>query len=56
MTYDLHGQWDYDNIWTQPSCNGGNCLRSHINMTETINSLSMVTKAGAPSHKGCRCL
>jgi GH18 family chitinase len=30
MTYDLHGQWDYDNKWTDPGCpTRGNCLRSH---------------------------
>ncbi|KAH7159572.1 hypothetical protein B0J13DRAFT_592197 [Dactylonectria estremocensis] len=51
MTYDLHGQWDYDNEWASPGCAKGNCLRSHINMTETINSLAMITKAGVPSSK-----
>jgi chitinase len=50
MTYDLHGQWDYDNIWSNPGCPTGNCLRSHINITETENALSMVTKAGAPAN------
>lgn len=29
----------------------GNCLRSHVNKTETHNSLAMVTKAGVPSYK-----
>ncbi|KAK4178365.1 hypothetical protein QBC36DRAFT_182744 [Triangularia setosa] len=51
MTYDLHGQWDYNSPWSSPGCPAGNCLRSHINMTETINALSMVTKAGVPSTK-----
>ncbi|KAL5347107.1 hypothetical protein ACLOAV_008250 [Pseudogymnoascus australis] len=51
MTYDLHGQWDYDNKWSNPGCPGGNCLRSHINMTETTNALSLITKAGAASNK-----
>lgn len=51
MTYDLHGQWDYNNKWAQPGCGGVSCLRSHVNMTETINSLAMITKAGVPSHK-----
>ncbi|KAJ6783597.1 hypothetical protein PWT90_10948 [Aphanocladium album] len=51
MTYDLHGQWDYGNKWSSPGCPGSNCLRSHVNMTETINALSMITKAGAPSNK-----
>ncbi|KAK8146893.1 hypothetical protein G3M48_002468 [Beauveria asiatica] len=51
MTYDLHGQWDYGNKWTSPGCPTGNCLRSHVNVTETIDALSMITKAGAPSGK-----
>ncbi|KAH7116609.1 putative glycosyl hydrolase, family 18 [Dactylonectria estremocensis] len=51
MTYDLHGQWDYDNKWTSPGCPTGNCLRSHVNITETKDSLSMITKAGVPSNK-----
>jgi GH18 family chitinase len=51
MTYDLHGQWDYGNKWTSPGCETGDCLRSHINETETKDALSMITKAGAPSNK-----
>ncbi|KAJ3474610.1 hypothetical protein NLG97_g9764 [Lecanicillium saksenae] len=51
MTYDLHGQWDFKNKWSDPGCSDGNCLRSHINMTETMNALSMITKAGVPSNK-----
>lgn len=51
MTYDLHGQWDAGNQWSSPGCPSGNCLRSHINRTETLNSLSMITKAGVPSNK-----
>ncbi|KAH8673384.1 glycoside hydrolase family 18 protein [Xylariales sp. PMI_506] len=51
MTYDLHGQWDYNNKWSDPGCPGGNCLRSGVNLTETINSLVMITKAGVPSNK-----
>ncbi|CAK1362346.1 unnamed protein product [Cercospora beticola] len=51
MTYDLHGQWDYGNKWTSPGCPNGNCLRSHINQTETETALSMVTKAGVPANK-----
>jgi len=51
MTYDLHGQWDYSNKWSSPGCETGNCLRSHVNETETKDSLSMITKAGAPSNK-----
>lgn len=50
MTYDLHGQWDYGNDYSDPGCSGGNCLRSHVNLTETINALSMITKAGVPSN------
>ncbi|KAL4783388.1 hypothetical protein BJX76DRAFT_358029 [Aspergillus varians] len=30
---------------------GGSCLRSHVNYTETTNSLSMITKAGVPNSK-----
>ncbi|KAL9473494.1 hypothetical protein ACSS6W_007874 [Trichoderma asperelloides] len=51
MTYDLHGQWDVDNKWAIPSCEGGNCLRSHVNKTETYNALAMLTKAGVKSTK-----
>lgn len=51
MTYDLHGQWDYNNKWTSPGCPTGNCLRSHVNVTETKDALSMITKAGVPSNK-----
>nr|XP_036590015.1 glycoside hydrolase family 18 protein [Colletotrichum truncatum]KAF6802020.1 glycoside hydrolase family 18 protein [Colletotrichum truncatum] len=51
MTYDLHGQWDYDNKWASPGCPEGNCLRSHVNLTETMLSLAIVTKAGVPAHK-----
>lgn len=28
MTYDLHGQWDYNNTFSNPGCPDGNCLRS----------------------------
>ncbi|KAL3475669.1 glycoside hydrolase superfamily [Aspergillus californicus] len=48
MTYDLHGQWDYDNPLAQDWCEKGNCLRSHVNLTETRYSLAMITKAGVP--------
>lgn len=51
MTYDLHGQWDSGNGYSQDGCATGNCLRSHVNLTETMNSLSMITKAGVPSGK-----
>ena len=51
ITYDLHGQWDYDNKWTSSGFPSGNCLKSHINDTETNLALSMITKAGVPSNK-----
>ncbi|KAM0335266.1 hypothetical protein ACHAQA_000310 [Verticillium albo-atrum] len=51
MTYDLHGQWDHGNKWSSPGCEGGNCLRSHVNLTETMSSLAMITKAGVSSTK-----
>ena len=51
MTYDLHGQWDYDNNYSQDGCPAGNCLRSHVNITETNFALAMITKAGVPANK-----
>ncbi|KAF2742939.1 carbohydrate-binding module family 24 protein [Sporormia fimetaria CBS 119925] len=51
MTYDLHGQWDYGNPHSFDQCDSGKCLRSHVNLTETINALSMITKAGVPNKK-----
>jgi hypothetical protein len=51
MTYDLHGQWDVGREWSMEGCPAGNCLRSHINSTLTMNSMIMMTKAGVPSHK-----
>lgn len=51
MTYDLHGQWDYGSKWSTEGCPEGNCLRSHINLTETVNALAMITKAGVPAKK-----
>ncbi|KAM3578172.1 hypothetical protein VKS41_009402 [Umbelopsis sp. WA50703] len=45
MTYDLHGQWDYNINSTGPY------LLSHLNWTETVQSLTMITKAGVPSNK-----
>jgi chitinase len=51
MTYDLHGQWDYGNTWSQEGCADGNCLRSHVNLTETMYTLAMITKAGVPTYK-----
>jgi GH18 family chitinase len=51
MTYDLHGQWDYDNTWVNPGCPNGNCLLSHVNLTETEYALARITKAGVPANK-----
>ncbi|KAL7923815.1 hypothetical protein ACQKWADRAFT_325558 [Trichoderma austrokoningii] len=51
MTYDLHGQWDVDNKWAIPGCQGGNCLRSHVNKTETYNAMVMITKSGVEARK-----
>ncbi|KAK1756786.1 hypothetical protein QBC47DRAFT_443416 [Echria macrotheca] len=51
MTYDLHGQWDVGNKYAVEGCEAGNCLRSHVNKTETMYSLAMVTKAGVPANK-----
>ncbi|ERS97228.1 hypothetical protein HMPREF1624_06559 [Sporothrix schenckii ATCC 58251] len=51
MTYDLHGQWDSGNSYSQDDCPTGTCLRSHVNLTETLTSLSMITKAGVPANK-----
>ncbi|KAL7819905.1 glycoside hydrolase family 18 protein [Trichoderma gracile] len=45
MTYDLHGQWDFNSRWASDGCPKGSCLRSHVNMTETL-ALAMITKAG----------
>jgi GH18 family chitinase len=43
MTYDLHGQWDAGNQYAQEGCADGNCLRSHVNLTETRSALAMVS-------------
>ncbi|KAK5995559.1 Killer toxin subunits alpha/beta [Cladobotryum mycophilum] len=51
MTYDLHGQWDYGSKWAMDGCPAGNCLRSHVNQTEVMLALSMITKAGVPAMK-----
>ncbi|KFX94292.1 hypothetical protein V490_04414 [Pseudogymnoascus sp. VKM F-3557] len=51
MTYDYHGQWDAGHQYSVEGCPGGNCLRSHVNKTETRNSLVMITKAGVPASK-----
>ncbi|GLA53900.1 hypothetical protein AnigIFM63604_011204 [Aspergillus niger] len=46
MTYDLHGIWDLGNEYSQWGCSDGDCLFSHVNMTETMWALAMITKAG----------
>lgn len=51
MTYDLYGQWDWNSTWSDDGCPAGNCLRSHVNLTETTSALSMITKAGVPANK-----
>ncbi|KAK3942445.1 glycoside hydrolase superfamily [Diplogelasinospora grovesii] len=51
MTYDFHGQWDYDNKFSAPGCPSGNCIRSHVNISETTTALSMITKAGVNANK-----
>ncbi|KAJ5765052.1 glycoside hydrolase [Penicillium odoratum] len=51
MTYDLHGQWDYNSTSSDPGCPDGGCLRSQVNKTETAYALSMITKAGVKSNK-----
>jgi chitinase len=51
MTYDLHGQWDYGNLFSDPGCDPSGCLRSGVNLTETVNALSMITKAGVASNQ-----
>ncbi|KAH6605499.1 hypothetical protein Trco_004652 [Trichoderma cornu-damae] len=51
LTYDLHGQWDYGSPWAQDGCMEGNCLRSHVNLTETGYALAMITKAGVKANK-----
>jgi chitinase len=50
MTYDMHGQWDWNNTQTEDQCPTGSCLRSHVNLTETLSAMSMITKAGVPSN------
>ncbi|KAJ5577072.1 Glycoside hydrolase superfamily [Penicillium sp. DV-2018c] len=51
MTYDLHGQWDYGSPWSVDGCPNGDCLRSHVNRTETKLAMRMLQKAGMPTEK-----
>ncbi|KAM7184573.1 glycoside hydrolase family 18 protein [Rhypophila sp. PSN 637] len=48
MTYDFTY---VGNEWATPGCKTGNCLRSHVNATETLLSLAMITKAGVDPNK-----
>ncbi|KXJ89900.1 glycoside hydrolase superfamily [Microdochium bolleyi] len=51
MTYDLHGQWDVGGKWATDGCEKGDCLRSHVNITETLNAMAMITRAGVQANK-----
>jgi GH18 family chitinase len=51
MIYDLHGQRDLGNSFSALGCPARNCLRSHVNMSETKFALVMITKAGVLSNK-----
>ncbi|KAH7014631.1 glycoside hydrolase superfamily [Microdochium trichocladiopsis] len=48
ITYDLHGK-SAPNAST--GCANSDCLRLHVNITETINSLIIITRAGVSSTK-----
>jgi chitinase len=52
MTYDMHGKWNFNEYTPESSgCPQRNCVRSHVNMTETMDTLAMITKAGVPASK-----
>jgi chitinase len=52
MTYDMHGQWNFkENYVASSGCPQGKCVRSHVNMTETMDSLALITKAGVQAAK-----
>lgn len=52
MTYDMHGIWNYGENYPESSgCPQGKCVRSHVNMTETMDSLISITKAGVQASK-----
>jgi chitinase len=42
---------DVDNKSAMPGCESGNCLRSHINKTETHDAMAMLTKAGVEARQ-----
>jgi hypothetical protein len=50
-TVTILGQWDVGNRWSTEGCETGNCLRSHVNLTETMTALTLITKAGVPAWK-----
>lgn len=41
----------YSFISTSDGCTAGNCLRSHVNKTETASALAMITHAGVQASK-----
>jgi hypothetical protein len=44
MTYDLHGQWDYGNVYAFDSCPSGKCIRSHGKWrSESSSDFGMLT-------------
>lgn len=52
VTYDMHGIWNYGENYPESSgCPQGKCVRSHVNMTETMDNLASVTKAGVKASK-----
>ncbi|KAJ5887351.1 hypothetical protein N7495_007392, partial [Penicillium taxi] len=42
---------DYGNAYLDDGCSDGNCLRSYVNLTETLSAMSMITKAGVSLNK-----
>lgn len=42
---------DVDNQSAIPGCPSGNCLRSHVNKTETHDAMVMITKAGVEAQQ-----
>ncbi|KAL6873022.1 glycoside hydrolase family 18 protein [Trichoderma novae-zelandiae] len=48
---DIARTWDFNSRWASDGCPKGSCLRSHVNMTETLNALAMITKAGVEARQ-----
>jgi chitinase len=46
-----HFKTDVDNKSAIPGCPAGNCLRSHVNKTETHDAMVMITKAGVEAQQ-----